>query len=263
MIKPDLSQLTKGAFPLKKLTKRLKKWAGRNNQGRITVRHQGGGHRKIWRQIDFKQNKIDMPAQVLSVEFDPNRSSFIALICYQNGEKSYILAPRDLKVGDKIITSERVPLKPGNRMPLKNTPVGTFVYNIEIQPGQGGKLARSAGNSSQMMACENGYAHLLLPSSEIRMVSENCLASIGVLSNPEYNIKNVGKAGRRRWAGVRPRVRGSAMNPCDHPHGGGEGRAPIGLKYPKTPWGKHALGVKTRNRKKISGKYIVRRRIKK
>jgi large subunit ribosomal protein L2 len=263
MVKPDSSQLIKGVRPLKKLTKRLKNWSGRNNQGRITVRHQGGGHRKIWRQVDFKQNRMNMPARVLSIEYDPNRSGFIALIAYKDGKKSYILAPQDLKVGDAIVTSEAAPLKPGNRMMLKNIPVGTFVHNVELQPGRGGQLARSAGNSVQIMACEGGQVHLLLPSSEIRMVSAKCLASIGALSNPEHNIRNVGKAGRSRWAGIRPRVRGTAMNPVDHPHGGGEGRAPIGLKHPKTPWGKPALGVKTRKRNKLSNKYIIRRRIKK
>jgi len=262
MVKPDSSQLVKGIRPFKSLTKRLNKWAGRNNRGRITVRHQGGGHRKIWREVDFKQNRMNVPARVLSIEYDPNRSAFIALIAYKDGKKSYILAPRDLKVGDEITAAETAPLKPGNRMMLKNIPVGTFVYNVELQPGRGGQLARSAGNSIQVMACEGGYVHLLLPSSEIRMVPDRCLASIGVLSNPEHNIRNVGKAGRRRWAGVRPRVRGTAMNPVDHPHGGGEGRAPIGLKHPKTPWGKPALGVKTRKRNKVSNKYIIRRRIK-
>lgn len=262
MVKPDFSQLVKGARPLKVLTKRLNKRAGRNNQGRITVRHQGGGHRKIWREIDFKQNRMNVSARVLSIEYDPNRSSFIALIVYKDGKKSYILAPRDLKVGNEIITSEVASLKPGNRMRLKNIPVGTFVHNVEIQPGRGGQLARSAGNSAQVLACEGGYVHLLLPSTEIRMVPAECLASIGILSNPEHNIKNVGKAGRSRWAGIRPRVRGTAMNPVDHPHGGGEGRAPIGLKHPKTPWGKPALGVKTRKRNKLSNKFIIRRRIK-
>lgn len=254
--------MTKGVRPLKILTKRLNKRAGRNNQGRITVRHQGGGHRKIWREIDFKQNRMNMPARVLSIEYDPNRSSFIALVVYRDGNKSYILAPRDLKVGDEIITAEAAPLKPGNRMALKNIPVGAFVHNVELQPGRGGQIARSAGNSVQVMACEGGYVHLLLPSTEIRMVSDKCLASIGVLSNPERNIRNVGKAGRSRWSGIRPRVRGTAMNPVDHPHGGGEGRAPIGLKHPKTPWGKPALGVKTRKKNKLSNKYIIRRRIK-
>ena len=262
LVKPDFSQLSKGSRPFKVLTKRLPKWAGRNNQGRITVRHQGGGHRKIWRKIDFKQNRMDIPARVLTIEYDPNRSGFIALISYKDGRKSYILAPQDLKVGDEIITSEAAPLKPGNRMMLRNIPVGTFVHNVELQPGRGGQLARSAGNSAQVMACESGYVHLLLPSSEIRMVPDNCLASIGVISNPEHNIQNVGKAGRSRWAGIRPRVRGTAMNPVDHPHGGGEGRAPIGLKHPKTPWGKPALGVKTRKKNKLSNKYIIRRRIK-
>lgn len=263
LVKPDLSQLSKDTRPFKALLRRLPKRAGRNNQGRITVRHQGGGHRKIWREIDFKQNRMNIPARVLSIEYDPNRSSFIALIVYKDGKKSYILAPQDLKVGDEIITSEVTPLKPGNRLMLRNIPVGTFVHNVELYPGRGGQLARAGGSSCQVMACEGGYSHLLLPSSEIRMVPDRCFASIGILSNPEHNIRNLGKAGKNRWLGIRPRVRGSAMNPVDHPHGGGEGRAPIGLKHPKTPWGKPALGVKTRKKNKLSNKYIIRRRIKK
>jgi large subunit ribosomal protein L2 len=260
-IKADDSQLTKGARPLRRLLGVKKSNAGRARWGRITVRHQGGGHKKKYRMIDFRQDKSNIPGAVKSIEYDPNRSSFIALINYKDGEKRYVLAPQDLKIGEEIITSEKAALKPGNRMPLRNIPVGTFVYNIEIMPGRGGKIARSAGNSAQVMAVEGGYAHLVLPSGEVRMVLENCLASIGALSNPEHNFENLGKAGRMRWMGVRPRVRGSAMNPVDHPHGGGEGRAPIGLRRgPKTPWGKQAFGVRTRRSKKYSDKLILQKR---
>ena len=259
--KANDSQLTKGARPLKGLLVFKKSKAGRAKWGRITVRHKGGGHKKKYRLIDFKQDKLNVPGIVKSIEYDPNRSSFIALIIYKDGEKRYILAPQNLKTGEEIITGEKVALKPGNRMPLKNIPVGMFVYNVEITPGRGGKIARSAGNSAQAMAVEGGYAHLVLPSKEIRMVSENCLASIGALSNPEHGFENLGKAGRTRWLGVRPRVRGTAMNPVDHPHGGGEGKSPIGLrKGPKTPWGKQAFGVKTRRSKKYSDKLILQRR---
>lgn len=260
-VKADDSQLTKGARPLKKLLGVKKSNAGRARWGRITVRHQGGGHKKKYRFVDFKQDKLNIPGKVKSIEYDPNRSSFITLINYKDGEKRYTLAPQNLKIGEEIVTGEKVILKPGNRMPLKNIPVGTFVYNIEITPGQGGKIARSAGNSAQVMAVEGGYVHLALPSGEVRMILENCLASIGALSNPEHKFENLGKAGRMRWRGVRPRVRGSAMNPVDHPHGGGEGRAPIGLRRgPKTPWGKQAFGVRTRKSKKHSDKLILQRR---
>ncbi len=249
--------------PYKPLVSPLKKKAGRN-KGRISVRHQGGGHKKKYRIIDFKRDKFDIPAKVESIEYDANRSAFISLIRYQDGERRYLLAPQDLKVGDEIITAESAPLKPGNRMRLKNIPVGTSVYDIELYPGRGGKIARSAGTYAQVTAHEGGYVHLTLPSTEIRMVLENCMATIGALSNPEYRFINIGKAGRTRWLGIRPTVRGSAMNPVDHPHGGGEGRAPIGLRRgPKTPWGKQAYGVKTRKRKKYSDKFIVRRRKKK
>lgn len=249
--------------PYKPLVLPLKKKAGRSS-GRITVRHQGGGHKKKYRIIDFKQDKFNIPAKVETIEYDPNRATFISLIKYHDGEKRYILAPQDLKVGDEIITSENSPLKPGNRTALKNILVGTFVHNIELYPGRGGKIARSAGNYAQVTAHEGRYTHLILPSTEVRMVLENCMASIGSLSNPEHRFVVLGKAGRTRWLGIRPTVRGSAMNPCDHPHGGGEGRAPIGLRRgPKTPWGKQAYGVKTRKRKKYSDKFIIRRRKKK
>jgi large subunit ribosomal protein L2 len=230
-----------GIEPHKPLTKFLKKKAGRNKQGRITVRHRGGGHKRRYRIIDFKRDKFDMPAKVESIEYDPNRSAFIALVTYKDNEKRYILAPQNLKVGDKIIAGEKVPLKPGNRMPLKNMPVGTFVYNIELIPGKGGQIVRSAGASAQVTASEGGYARLILPSSEVRVVSADAMASIGLLSNPEHRFVNKGKAGRSRWLGRRPIVRGSAMNPVDHPHGGGEGRSPVGLKSPKTPWGKKGV----------------------
>jgi large subunit ribosomal protein L2 len=245
--------------PYKSLVLPLQKRAGRN-KGRISVRHQGGGHKKKYRIIDFRQDKFNIPAIIESIEYDPNRSVFISLARYQDGERRYILAPDTLKVGDEIVVAEQTPLKTGNRMTLKNIPVGTFVHNIELYPRGGGKIARSAGNYGQVTAHEGGYAHLTLPSTEIRMVQENCMASIGSLSNPEHRFVTLGKAGRTRWLGIRPTVRGSAMNPVDHPHGGGEGRAPVGLKSPKTPWGKKAYGVKTRKRKKYSDKFIIRRR---
>jgi len=263
-IKPDDSQITKGVKPLKSLLLSKKSKAGRAKWGRITIRHRGGGHKKKYRIIDFRQDKLNIPAVVRSIEYDPNRSAFIALVVYKDGEKRYILAPQELKIGDEIISGEVVAFKPGNRMQLKNIPVGTFVHNVELQPGQGGKIARSAGNSAQVMAIEGGYAHLALPSGEIRMVLQQCMASIGTLSNPEHVFENLGKAGRMRWLGIRPTVRGTAMNPVDHPHGGGEGRAPIGLrKGPKTPWGKQAFGIKTRKTKKYSDKFILQRRRKK
>ncbi len=249
--------------PCKSLVLPLKKKAGRN-KGRISVRHQGGGHKKKYRIIDFKQDKFDILAKVETIEYDPNRSVFISLVKYKDGERRYVLAPKDLKVGDEIITSEQAPLRPGNRTALKNIPIGTSVHNIELHTGGGGKIARSAGNYAQVTAHEGGHVHLTLPSSEIRMVPENAMASVGALSNPEHRFINLGKAGRSRWLGIRPTVRGSAMNPVDHPHGGGEGRAPIGLRRgPKTPWGKQAYGVKTRKRKKYSDKLIIRRRKKK
>ena len=250
--------------PEKGLLNPLKKRGERNRQGRITTRHQGGGHKQMYRLVDFKREKINIPAIVKTIEYDPNRSAFINLVVYKDGEKRYILAPQDLKVGDEIITAENAPIKTGNRLPLKNIPVGTFVHDIELIPGHGGKIVHSAGSSTQVIAQEGNYTHLVMPSSEIRMVLNNCMATIGALSNPEYIFTNLAKAGRMRWLGVRPRVRGSAMNPCDHPHGGGEGRAPIGLrKGPKTPWGKQAFGVKTRKKKKYSDKLIIQKRKKK
>ncbi len=255
----DYSVLT-ASEPEKSLTKGFKRRKGRATSGRITTRHKGGGNKRLYRFVDFKQDKFDIEAKVLSLEYDPNRSAFIALVCYADGEKRYIIAEKNMKVGDKIITSENAPLKEGNRLPLSKIPVGFFVYNVELQPNKGGQIVRSAGSSAQVMAQEGGYTHLLMPSKEIRKVQSNCLASIGVVSNQEHSLVNYGKAGRSRWLGRRPAVRGSAMNPVDHPHGGGEGRQGVGLKYPKTPWGKHALGKKTRKKNKYSDKLILRRR---
>jgi len=252
--------MAKKTKPFKKLLKHLPKRGGRNNQGRITTRHQGGGHKQMYRLVDFRQKKTDIPGIVQSIEYDPNRTSFVALLMYKDGERRYVLAPQGLKAGDQVIAGEKVPLKPGNRTLLKNLPIGTFVYNVEILAGQGGKLGRSAGLGIQILANEEGYTHLKLPSKEVRRVSWDCWASIGQLSNPEYYLKNWEKAGKSRWLGIRPTVRGSAMNPRDHPYGGGEGRAPRGTKYPKTKWGKVTGGRKTRNKKKWSNKFVVKRR---
>ncbi len=264
MTSVDYSSLTKKK-PEKKLTKKLVKKAGRGYRGRITTRHKGGGHKRKYRLIDFKRHdKMGVPAKVVSIEYDPNRSCFIALLNYQDGEKRYILAPDGLKVGQEVICQEKAPAKVGNRMQIKNIPAGTQVYNVELTPLRGGQLIRSAGSAAQVMAHEGGYSHLKMPSGEIRMVRENCLASVGQLGNPEHNTVVIGKAGRSRWLGRRPTVRGSAMNACDHPHGGGENRQSIGLrKGPKTPWGRLAFGVKTRKKKKASDKLILKRRIKK
>ncbi len=259
----DFSVLTKKE-PERKLLRPLKNRAGRSRStGRITVRHQGGGAKKLYRVIEFSQKKINIPAKVIAIEYDPNRTAFLALIQYPDQEKQYILAPQDLKVGNEIIFSEKAPLLPGNRIKLKNIPVGTMVYNIELELGRGGKIVRSAGTAAQVLAQEDKYTHLKLPSGEIRKTNGECFASIGIISNPEHRFMKIGKAGRNRLKGIRPAVRGSAMNPCDHPHGGGEGRTSIGLKYPKTPWGKHALGVKTRKRHKWTNKFIIQRRQKK
>jgi len=249
--------------PEKSLTKGFKRHVGRNNQGRITTRHKGGGHKRSYREIDFIYNKKDIPAFVKTIEYDPNRSGFIALVFYKDGEKRYILAPKTVKVGDEIIVSEKAPLKPGNRLLLRNIPVGTFVYNIEIKSGGGAKIARSAGVFAQVMANNEGYTHLKIPSGEIRKVPENCFASVGEVSNEEYRLVNIGKAGRSRWLGKRPTVRGSAMNPVDHPYGGGEGRQGRGTKRPKTMWGKVTGGRKTRHPKTYSNRLIVFRRKKK
>ena len=263
MTSVDFSALTKKK-PEKKLTKKLARKFGRGHHGRITTRHKGGGHKRKYRLIDFKRfDKTGVSAKVVSIEYDPNRSCFIALLNYLDGEKRYVLAPAGLKAGDQIICQEESPLKIGNRMKIKNIPVGSSVYNIELLPRKGGQLIRSAGGSAQVLAHEGGYTHLKLASREVRMVKEDCLASLGQLSNLEQNTVVIGKAGRSRWLGRRPTVRGSAMNPCDHPHGGGENRQSIGLrKGPKTPWGKLAYGVKTR-KKKASDKLILKRRTKK
>ena len=255
----DYSELSKVA-PERRLLEPIKKNAGRNSYGRITVRHRGGGNRRKYRVIDFKRERFGIPATVQTLEYDPNRSAFIALVQYEDGEKRYIIAPQDLKVGDKIVSGPEADIKPGNALPLINIPVGTFLHNIELYPGKGAQLARSAGNTAQLMAKENGMALLRLPSGELRNVPANCMATVGVVSNPEHANVNYGKAGRKRHMGWRPTVRGSVMNPCDHPHGGGEGKSPIGRPGPVTPWGKPALGYKTRQKNKRTDKYIVKRR---
>ena len=246
--------------PYKNLVEKLTKQSGRNNQGRITVRHQGGGNKKLYRLIDFKQDKLDIPARVETIEYDPYRSSFIALVIYKDGERRYILASKNMKVGDEIITSENIPLKEGNRLMLKNIPVGYFVYNVEINKGAGGKLARSAGSYVQVLGQENSWTHLKMASGEVRKVNWNNFASLGQVSNPDHNLTVLGKAGRSRALGIRPTVRGTAMNPCDHPYGGGEGRQPRGTRRPKTAWGKITGGRKTRSKKKWSNKMIIKRR---
>ena len=253
-------EITKST-PEKSLVCKLKKNAGRNSYGRITVRHQGGGSRRKYRIIDFKRNtKDDIPARVVSIEYDPNRTANIALICYADGEKAYILAPEGLKVGDKLMSGENAEVKVGNCLPLSEIPVGTEIHNIELYPGKGGQLVRSAGGTAQLMAKEGKYATLRLPSGEMRLVPVICRATVGTVGNIEHGLVNIGKAGRKRNMGIRPTVRGSVMNPNDHPHGGGEGRAPIGRPGPCTPWGKPALGLKTRKKNKKSNKMIIRRR---
>ncbi len=248
--------------PEKKLLLALKKKGGRGFSGRITVRHKGGGVKRLYRIVDFGQGKLGVPAKVVAIEYDPNRSALLALIEYQDGERKYILAPHELKSGEEIVFKESAEIKTGNRMKLKNIPVGTQVYNVELESGKGGKLARSAGSTVKVAAQEANFTHLEMPSGEIRKVSQECFASIGQVSRPEHRFIDMGKAGKVRRKGIRPTVRGTAMNPCDHPHGGGEGRSPIGLKHPKTPWGKPALGVKTR-KKKWTDKLIIKRRRKK
>ena len=255
----DFTEITKNA-PEKSLTVSLKKNSGRNNQGKITVRHHGGGSRRKYRIIDFKRNKDNIPATVLSIEYDPNRTANIALICYADGQKAYILAPQGLKVGQKIMNGEHAEARLGNCLPLSLIPIGTEVHNVELYPGAGAQMVRSAGVAAQLMAKEGKYATLRLPSGEMRMVPINCRATIGVVGNGEHSLVNIGKAGRKRHMGIRPTVRGSVMNPNDHPHGGGEGRAPVGRPGPCSPWGKPALGLKTRKKNKASNKLIVRRR---
>lgn len=247
--------------PLKSLTKGVKRAKGRNSAGRITTRHKGGGSKRRYRMVDFKYDKKDIPAKIETIEYDPNRSGFIALVSYLDGEKRYILVPQEIKVDDKFIVSEKAEVKVGNRLPLSKIPPGTRVYNIELQPKGGSKIARSAGNSAELLSLDAGYAHIKMPSKEIRKVSEKCWASIGSVSNEEHGLVVIGKAGRSRWMGIRPTVRGSAMNATDHPLGGGEGKAPAGLKKgPKNKWGKGKRGVKTRNKKKYSSIFIIQRR---
>ena len=255
----DFAEITKKT-PEKSLLATKKKNAGRNSYGRITVRHQGGGNRQKYRIIDFKRKKDNMEATVIGIEYDPNRTANIALIEYTDGERAYILAPQGLTDGDKVVSGETADIKPGNCMPISNIPVGTMIHNIELNPGQGGKLVRSAGQEAQLMAKEGKYAHVRLPSGEMRLILARCRATIGTIGNADYENMKIGKAGRKRHMGIRPTVRGSVMNPVDHPHGGGEGRAPVGHAGPMTPWGKPALGYKTRNKKKLSNKFIVKRR---
>ena len=260
MTSSDFAEIT-ASKPEKSLVVSLQKNAGRNNQGKITVRHQGGGSRKKYRIIDFKRNSKDgITAVVKTIEYDPNRSANIALICYADGEKAYILAPNGLEVGQKVMNGEQAEIRVGNCLPLANIPVGTQIHNIELYPGKGGQLVRSAGNSAQLMAKEGKYATLRLPSGEMRLVPIICRATVGQVGNPDHELINIGKAGRKRHMGIRPTVRGSVMNPNDHPHGGGEGRTGIGRPGPSTPWGKPALGLKTRKKNKQSNKLIVRRR---
>ena len=250
----------KHAKPQKELVEVLKKHSGRNSYGRITVRHQGGGNRKKYRVIDFKRDKMDVPATVLRLEYDPNRSAYIALVEYTDGERRYILAPVGLNVGDTVLSSAAADIKPGNALPLANIPVGTVIHNIELYPGKGAQLVRSAGVAAQFMAKENGMATVRLPSGEYRKVRLNCIACIGQVGNVDHANIAIGKAGRKRHMGIRPTVRGSVMNPCDHPHGGGEGKAPVGRPGPVTPWGKPAMGYKTRKKKNATDKFIVKRR---
>jgi large subunit ribosomal protein L2 len=256
----DRSELWKGK-PVKSLTEGLTKSGGRNNTGRITARRIGGGHKRRYRLVDFKRRKFDQPAVVERLEYDPNRTAFIALVRYEDGTQSYILAPQRLKVGDSVVAGERVDVKPGNAMPLKNIPVGTIVHNVEMKAGKGGQLARSAGTYVQLVGRDQGYAQLKLASGELRVVRGECLATIGAVSNPDQSNINLGKAGRNRWLGKRPSVRGVAMNPIDHPHGGGEGRT-SGGRHPVTPWGKPTKGKKTRNNKKTDGQILRRRHAK-
>ena len=246
--------------PEKSLLEKVKKTAGRNSYGRITVRHKGGGNRQKYRVIDFKRNKLEMEGEVVRLEYDPNRSAFIALIKYEDGELRYILAPVGLKAGDKVVSSAAADIKPGNALPLANIPVGTVIHNIELYPGKGAQFVRSAGVAAQLMAKENGMATVRLPSGEYRKVRLDCFAVIGQVGNIDHSNISIGKAGRKRHMGIRPTVRGSVMNPCDHPHGGGEGKSPVGRPGPVTPWGKPALGYKTRKTKNRTDKFIVKRR---
>lgn len=246
--------------PLKSLTLGRKRAVGRNNQGRITTRHKGGGHKRSYRMVDFMYNKVDVPAKITTVEYDPNRSAFVGVAVYADGEKRYVVLPKTVGVGSTFIVSETAPIETGNRLPLKNIPVGSFIYNVEVKPAGGAKIVRSAGNFAQLVALNEGYAQIKLPSTEIRRVQDTCWASLGEVSNSEFKLRNLGKAGRSRWLGIRPTVRGTAMNPVDHPHGGGEGRQGRGTRRPKTAWGKVTGGRKTRTPKKYSNQLIVSRR---
>ena len=258
MTKSDYSEITTST-PEKSLLKPIKKHAGRNNTGRITCRHKGGGVKQHYRIIDFKRNKVGVPGTVMTIEYDPNRNVRISLVNYADGEKRYILSPEGLTVGSTIVSGAEAPIQVGNALPLDVIPLGTMIHNIELEPGRGGKMVRAAGNAAQLMAKEGNYVTIKLPSGEMRMVRKECMATIGVLGNHEFKNIKIGKAGRKRYMGVKPTVRGVTMNPCDHPHGGGEGKTGPGGN-PKTPWGKPALGIKTRNKKKASGKLIVRER---
>lgn len=261
MTASDFSEITKST-PEKSLVVQLKKFSGRNNQGKITVRHHGGGAKKKYRIIDFKRNKDGVPATVKGIEYDPNRTANIALLFYADGEKRYILAPHGLKVGDVLVSGPDAEVRIGNALPMKNIPIGTEIHNLEMKKGMGGQLVRSAGNSAQLMAKEGKYATVRLPSGEMRLLPIECRATVGQVGNIDHELITIGKAGRKRHMGIRPTVRGSVMNPNDHPHGGGEGRAPIGRPAPSTPWGKPALGYKTRKKNKASSKYIVHKRTK-
>lgn len=260
-ILPDFSEITR-TEPEKSLLEPIKKSGGRNNYGRLTARHRGGGHKRMYRIIDFKRDKRNIPGKVFSIEYDPNRSARIALIHYLDGEKRYILAPNGLKVGDEIMAGENVEIKPGNAMPLGVVPLGSFVHNVELKPGKGGQLARSAGTSAQVVAREGNYVHLKLPSGEVRLVNTKCYCTYGVVGNADHENISLGKAGRNRWLGWRSYVRGVAMNPIDHPNGGGEGKSKSGggWQHPTSPWGQYAKGLKTRKKNKLSDKYIVKRR---
>jgi large subunit ribosomal protein L2 len=254
----SFEEITK-ATPEKSLLREKRGKAGRNNQGRVTVRHRGGGHKRQYRVIDFKRDKFDIPARVASIEYDPNRTARIALLVYADGEKRYIIAPLGMQVGDTVMNGPNAPLRDGNSLPLRNIPIGTMVHNIELQRGRGGQMARSAGASAQLIGREGEYAQIRLPSGELRVVRDDCMATMGQVGNSDHSNIKIGKAGRKRWLGWRPTVRGSAMDPNSHPHGGGEGRSPIGMPGPKTPWGKPARGYKTRSNKRTD-RFIIRRR---
>ena len=257
----DFAEIT-SRKPERSLVTPLRKKAGRNVRGKITVRHRGGGHKRRYRRIDFRRDKVGIPARVDSIQYDPNRSARTALLVYADGEKRYIIAPLDMRVGDTLMSGPSAEIRAGNAMPIERIPLGTMIHNIELEPGRGGQLVRSAGTSAQLLAKEGTYAHVRLPSGEVRLIHRSCMATIGQVGNPEQGRMKLGKAGRKRWLGFRPSVRGSAMTPRDHPHGGGEGKAPIGMPSPKSPWGKKTLGAKTR-RQKRTDKMIVRRRVKK